>query len=272
MNTGKKSTYSARSIFIFMVFCAIVINTQAQIPVDSSRIVRVLTYNIYHGETMKGDFDLDRIANVIKSVRPDLVALQEVDFKTNRVKKLDLVTELGVRTGLAPLFGKAMSYDDGEYGEGVLSGFSFLYTKNHPLISQEGKEPRSALEVNVVLKSGDIIRFIGTHLDHTRDETDRINQAKQLVELFAKDNRPAILTGDLNALPESTPIQILSMDWSRSFSENLPTWPSDNPSKKIDYILFKPAIRWRVLETRVINEKIASDHCPVLAILELLPE
>ncbi len=267
----KTITYQfAKPVLILLFFYAIIICTHAQTPIDSSRIVRVLTYNIYHGETMNGDFDLDRIANVIKSVKPDLVALQEVDFKTKRVKKLDLVTELGIRTGMAPLFGKAMSYDDGEYGEGILSNYSFLSTKNHALHGREGKEPRSALEVNVVLKSGDTIRFIGTHLDHTNDETDRINQARQLAGLYATDSRPAILVGDLNALPKSMPINILSEQWTRSFSKDEPTWPSDNPRKKIDYILFRPAKRWRVLEMRVIDEKNASDHRPVLAVLELL--
>ena len=74
---------------------------------------------------MRGDFDLDLIANVIKSVNPDLVAMQEVDFNTNRVKKMDLPVELALRTGLTPLFGKAMKFDSGEYGEGVLSRYSF---------------------------------------------------------------------------------------------------------------------------------------------------
>ena len=61
---------------IIILICTTVV---AQPPVDSSRVIRVLTYNILHGETLKGDFDLDRIAEVIKSVKPDLVALQEVD-------------------------------------------------------------------------------------------------------------------------------------------------------------------------------------------------
>jgi len=239
---------------------------------DSSRIVKVLTYNIFHGETMKGDFDLDRIAQVINSVDPDLVALQEVDFNTNRAKKMDLVVELGLRTGLAPLFGKAMSYDGGEYGEGILSRFSFLSSKNHSLAAQEGKEPRSALEVQVVLSGGDTIRFIGTHLDHTRDETDRVSQTIELVKLFANDDMPSILAGDLNARPGSHPMNILLREWTRSFSEDIPTFPSINPKSKIDYILYKPANRWRVIELSVIDEEIASDHRPVLAILELLAE
>jgi len=221
---------------------------------------------------MKGDFDLDLIAQVINSIKPDLVALQEVDFNTQRARNMDLVTELGYRTGLASLFGKAMPYDGGEYGEGILSRYSFLSTQNHALGAQEGKEPRAALEINVSLKSGDAIRFIGTHLDHTKDETDRINQARELNALFTRDEMPSILAGDLNARPESKTMAILFTAWTKSFTENVPTIPATNPKAKIDYILFRPAHRWRVLETRVIDEKVASDHCPVLSILELLPE
>ena len=238
-------------------------------PVDSTKVVRVLTYNIYHGETMKGDFDLDMIAEVISSAKPDLVALQEVDFFTNRARNMDLATELGKRTNMAPLFGKAMEFDEGEYGEGILSRYSFSQTKNHALFAQQGKEPRAALEVMIILQSGDTIRFVGTHLDHTRDETDRINQAKQLNEIFGARNIPTILAGDLNAKPGSATMKILSGRWTQTFEENSPTFPSKDPRIKIDYILFKPANRWRVLETRVLNAPMASDHCPVLSVLEL---
>ena len=246
----------------------------AQIAVDSSRIVRVLSFNIYHGETVNAatDFDLDLLAKVINDIKPDLVALQEVDFKTKRARYMDLVTELGKRTKLAPLFGKAMPFSGGEYGEGVLSKYSFLTTQNHALKAQVGKEPRAALEINVLLKSGDRIRFVGTHLDHTKDETDRINQAKQLNDFFTKDEIPTILAGDLNARPESETMAILFKVWKQSFSENIPTAPAINPSAKIDYILFRPANRWRVIETRVIAEEVASDHRPVLTVLELLIE
>ena len=261
-----------KTLLFSLLIALICFNTGAQVPVDSSRLVRVLTFNIYHGETMKGDFDLDLIAEVIKSVNPDLVALQEVDFYTNRAKNMDLATELGLRTGLAPLFGQAMPYDGGGYGEGILSKYSFLSTQNHALSAQAGKEPRAALEANVVLKGGDTIRFIGTHLDHTKEETDRIAQASELNKLFAKDNRPSILAGDLNARPESKTMSILLKEWKKSFSENTPTAPAAKPRAKIDYILFRPAHRWKVLETYVVDERVASDHRPVLSVLELLPE
>ncbi len=265
----KKSVYQL-CILSFIMFNSA--SVTAQTEVDSSRVVRILTYNIYHGETVAAEkqFDLDLLAKIISDTKPDLVALQEVDFKTNRVLKMDLVTELGLRTKMQAIFGKAMAFDGGEYGEGVLSTFSFLNTKNYALVAREGKEPRAALEVNVSLRSGDTIKFVGTHLDHTEDETDRINQANQLNTIFSKDSTPTILAGDLNAIPESETMKILFKEWQPSFTESIPTSPAENPKAKIDYILFRPANSWRVLERKVIEEKIASDHRPVLSVLELL--
>jgi endonuclease/exonuclease/phosphatase family metal-dependent hydrolase len=238
--------------------------------VDSSKIIRVLTYNILHGATMNGDFDLDRIAAVIKTSQPDIVALQEVDFKTNRAHKMDLATELGYRTQMAPLFGRAMPYDGGEYGEAILSNYTFISTSNHPLPFTEGKEPRAALEAAIILKSGDTIRFVGTHLDHESNDYNRQMQANEINRIYQNTTHPTILAGDLNDLPDSPVMQSLLKSWTPAFTENTPTYPSAKPTKKIDYILFRPANSWRVLEKRVIRETVASDHCPVLVVLELL--
>jgi endonuclease/exonuclease/phosphatase family metal-dependent hydrolase len=62
--------------------------------------VKVLSFNILHGATTKGDFDLDAIARVIIEADPDFVALQEVDYKTKRAKGYDLVTELAINNSL----------------------------------------------------------------------------------------------------------------------------------------------------------------------------
>lgn len=259
-------------LIILLLCLTFSINSFGQNKVDSSRIVRILSFNILHGATVNNDFDLDVIANAIKATKPDLVALQEVDFMTNRAQKMDLVTELAIRTKLVPLFGRAMAYDDGEYGEGILSRYSFLSTQVHPLRYDEGYEPRTALAAEVILKSGDTIQFIGTHLDHIEDERVRMQQAEDLGTIFKNANYPAILAGDLNALPNSNSMKEVYKIWTKADPTNQPTYPSTHPTKKIDYVLYKPANRWRVLETKVIDEKIASDHCPLLTVLELLPE
>ncbi len=260
---------------VITITLAILINCyslKSQTSIDSSRTVKVLSFNILHGATTKGDFDLDVIARVINMVDPDFVALQEVDFKTNRAHNYDLTTEIGWRTKLVPIFGKAMEYDGGEYGEGILSRYSFLATRNIPLPYSLGNEPRAALEITTLLPSGDTVSFIGTHLDHLKNEQDRVAQAKKINEVFSKNCYPTILAGDLNAVPGSTPIGILENIWMGSYNKDnpKPTFPSNNPSVKIDYIMFLPKNKWKVLKTEVIVDTIASDHCAYLSILQLL--
>lgn len=250
------------------------VESSAQIKSDSSRIVKVLSFNILHGATTKGDFNLDVIAKVIIDVDPDFVALQEVDFKTNRAKKYDLVTELAWRTKMTGVFGRAMYYDDGEYGEGVLSKRTYLKTRNVSLPHYPGDEPRAALEITTVLASKDTISFIGTHLDHLNEDTNRLMQAKKINTVFSSNKYPTILAGDLNAEPHSNTMNILESFWTASYDrENpQPTFSSENPTQKIDYVLFYPKHRWRILKREVIQDKIASDHCAYLVILELLNE
>jgi endonuclease/exonuclease/phosphatase family metal-dependent hydrolase len=260
--------------FVTLVLCLLAWagaqRASAQELGKDDRIVRVLSFNIYHGETMRGDFDLEQIARVIRDAEPDLVALQEVDLYTGRSSGRDLASELGLLTRMVPLFGMAMPFDGGEYGEGILSRYSFLKTRNHALPSGEGKEPRSALEARVVLKSGDTIAFVGTHFDHT-GEVDRISQAAVVRDILADIDLPVLLAGDLNATPESRTMEILFSDLKPSDTGFAPTIPTDEPRAKIDYILYGPPERWRVLESRVICDTIASDHCAFLSVLELLP-
>lgn len=235
--------------------------------------VRVLTFNILHGATTEGDFDLDKIADVIKQVNPDLVALQEVDFKTNRAHNYDLATELGLRTKMAPLFGKAMDYDGGGYGEGILSKYPIIASRNIPLPHSPGNEPRAALEVTVELESGDTVSFIGTHLEHQKESGDRVLQVQKINTVFLKNKYPTILAGDLNDLPGSRPISLLKEFWKNVSDKNPePTYPSENPRKKIDYIFYRPSGSWKALETKVICDTIASDHCAVFSVLQLIKQ
>ena len=261
-------------IFIILFAIATGQTVWSQTFIDSSKIIKILSFNILHGATTRGDFDLDVIAKVIKEANPDLVALQEVDFKTNRSKKYDLVTELGWRTKMTPLFAKAMNFDGGEYGEGILSNYSIVQSRNISLPYTSGNEPRAALEIITVLHSGDTIAFIGTHLDHLSDEKDRVAQVRKINEVLSSNQYPTILAGDLNALPGSKPIKILEEMWSASYNKKNPnpTYPSENPTKKIDYVMFYPKNRWKVLHTEVIQDPIASDHCAYLVTIELIED
>ena len=254
-------------LFIFLPLCSLGQKWEGGI-----QSLRILSFNILHGATTNGDFDLDAIAKVIIEADPDFVALQEVDFKTNRAKRYDLATELGWRTKMISLFGKAMPYDGGEYGEAILSKHTLLSSRNVSLPFSPGNEPRAALEITSILPSGDTISFIGTHLDHLRDETDRVKQVHAINDAFKNNPFPSILAGDLNALPLSKPIEILESHWTSCYDKNDPqaTYPSNAPTKKIDYIMFKPNHKWKVVDKKLIADSVASDHCAVLVVLELI--
>jgi endonuclease/exonuclease/phosphatase family metal-dependent hydrolase len=156
----------------------------------------------------------------------------------------------------------------------VLSRWPLMEVKTHALPADEGIEPRAVLEARV--QPGDRAReitFLVTHLDAMRDPAQRMKQAAKIRELFPAggDERAMILAGDMNAVPESEVLQGLCSDWSDSAAgAEFLTSPAGAPRRRIDYILYRPASRWRVVETRAHEEAVASDHRPVLAVLELL--
>jgi len=45
------------------------------------------------------------------------------------------------------------------------------------------------------------------------------------------------------------------------------TFPADKPAREIDFVLYRPADRIELIEYRVVDERLASDHRPVLAVI-----
>ena len=62
--------------------------------VPPTRPLRILTYNIHWALGMDGKYDVERIAEVIKAAKPDLVALQEVDVGVKRSGRVHEVRRL----------------------------------------------------------------------------------------------------------------------------------------------------------------------------------
>ena len=83
-------------------------------------------------------------------------------------------------------------------------------------------------------------------------------------------NRPAILAGDFNDVPSSPTLKELDKLWMRTNPEISPTVPVTKPARQIDYILVRPKERWKVVETKVLDEAVASDHRAIFAVIELV--
>ncbi|WP_298732766.1 endonuclease/exonuclease/phosphatase family protein [uncultured Chitinophaga sp.] len=235
----------------------------------SAQHLKVLTYNIHHGENVRGEINLQSIANVILATNPDLVALQEVDSATARAQKADQLQELASLTGMYTYFAKAMDYDGGAYGTAILSRLPIASGERISLPGSAGREPRVAGIATIRLPGDSLLRFVSTHLDADADPADRISQANALVQHFTPVKETVILAGDLNAPPSAKETGILKQLFTDLTQALGPTYPADTPAVKLDYIMILPRQQHESISARVIEETIASDHRPVVCELKI---
>ncbi|KPK41887.1 MAG: hypothetical protein AMJ65_08555 [Phycisphaerae bacterium SG8_4] len=220
----------------------------------------VLTYNVHHCQGTDGEFDYSRIAGIINDLKPDIAALQEIDVGTNRASGVDQAAVLAELTGLKYAFGRAIDFDSGEYGLAILSRFEIRDVTSTPLPTQPGSEPRIALAARFRPDAGprEMI-FVDTHLCH-RNEQVRTMQTEQLNEFAdSEGDVPVILAGDFNARPASGPMNVLlESNWLDAVA----------PQSRIDYVLLRKCDPWKVVDVRIVDEPVASDHDPVLVTLQ----
>ncbi len=243
---------------------------------DKPHQIRILCYNIHYGQGTDGVYDIARLADVINKTKPDLVALQEMDVHVKRSGRVHQLQELAKLTGLHARFGPTQHYEGGLFGNAVLSRFPILNVVIQPLPYTESTAekvtyPRATVAVTVKAPNDKPLRIVSTHFQHNMPE-DRVAEAKAVNALFTfKDETiPTILAGDINAKPEAEPVQILLEKWTNAIDkEATPTVPATDPKSRIDYIFYRPASAFKVIDTKVIPESIASDHRPVFAILEI---
>jgi endonuclease/exonuclease/phosphatase family metal-dependent hydrolase/dienelactone hydrolase len=265
----------AHHISIFMVtliaMCLVMVGQihAQEISETYEAQLRILTYNIHHGRGVDGTLDLERIAKVIRSASPDIVALQEVDKDVTRSQSIDQPALLADQTDMQVVFGGNLPLQGGQYGNAILSKLPILIDRNHLLPTIDNGEQRGVL-VAQLRKGREVISILATHLDHRRDDRERLASATA-INLIANDlgSSPTILAGDLNATRDSSVLKRLAPNWSIAGELEQPTIPVAKPERQIDFVLTHPTDRWSVVKTEVIDEQIASDHRPLLAVLQL---
>jgi len=244
----------------------------------ASPSVRVLVYNIHAGKDASGVDNLERVAALIRESGADVAMLQEVDRRTRRSGSVDQVARLASLTGFHAAFGKTLDYQGGEYGIAILSRRSIrsdtllrLPVNPPQERSGAGYEPRGALRATILTSLGEV-RVLNTHIDPSREDFYRLQEARELVRIgraLRVGGSTVLLGGDLNSEPESAVMAIFAAsgwkDGWRCGSGNGFTYPAKLPVKRIDYLLLPLELRCRT--ARVIESQ-ASDHLPVLYEIE----
>lgn len=202
--------------------------------------IRVMSYNIHHGEGLDGKLDLERIAKLIVDARADIIGLQEVDRGCERTQKRDLPAELARLTGMTVQFDKNIPNQGGEYGNAVLTKFPIKRAKNTHLKSFANGEQRGVQQLVLDVRGREVL-FMNTHLDARRDPVEREHSAGELLQIVAAAGQmPVILVGDFNAIPEAPSVakvrEALTDSWTVANKDPGFTIPVKKPSRRIDYV------------------------------------
>ncbi|MBN2361836.1 MAG: endonuclease/exonuclease/phosphatase family protein [Deltaproteobacteria bacterium] len=207
---------------------------------------------------------IDAVAAAIARLDADVVGLQEVDVGTRRSGGVDVLAALAQRLGWHAAFGKAMDFDGGGYGVGLLSRVPLEAVRTVPLAGAPGAEPRALLLARVDLDGGRWtvgVTHLASVLDGPQAAELRRQQARTIAETLGGRDA-TILLGDLNAPFDETTLTPLSIVGAFAGLDAGPTYPAPAPTLRLDHIVFSPDL-WQI-GARVVDTGI-SDHRALVA-------
>jgi len=229
----------------------------------------VAAYNIKHGRGMDDRVDLERVAEVLRRLDADVITLQEVDKRTERTGRVDETAVLAELIGYEGVHGAHRPYQGGEYGNAVLTRLPILASRTHAIPPASG----SALavhELDVEVEGIGPVSVVSVHLAGTVEE--RLAQADSVTSYFSRLDHPVVLAGDFNGRPDGPVVTRLRRDWEIATKSGVPyTYPADVPDREIDFVMHRPAGAFRLERHEVIEETMASDHRPIVAVLSSVP-
>lgn len=238
--------------------------------------ITVVTYNIQAGAG-----NLQRIAEELRAMNADLVALQEVDVHWHARsgfahQAAELAQALGVEMRFAPIY--MLPGDSGrpirEFGVALLSKHRIESFRNDSLTRLSTQQANATpvrlpgLLNAVVNVRGTQINVLTAHLDYRADPAIRQAQVSEMLRILS-DTMRTILAGDLNATPDAAELQPLFRRLNDVWPPNGGpgyTYPASAPAKRIDYILVSRL--WP--GTVAVVPGASADHRPVRASLFLV--
>ena len=230
-----------------------------------------MTYNVHSCVGLDFQRSEKRIADVIRSFDPDIVALQELDLGRRRSGSVDQTKIIAEDLGFDRFFSPAMSRGEEHYGDAILSRWPIQRKITMELPSEKAflfRESRGALRVEIETPLGRV-NVVNSHFGLGAAE--RRDQAGALIKWIDEipKTEPTILLGDFNSLPGSAAYRVLAgamRDASRAHGRgNRPTFPTFLPVFALDYIFVNCACEVRGVSVGAGSAaRLASDHFPLL--------
>ena len=227
---------------------------------------RIVTYNVHRCRGLDRRVLPKRIAAVLRPLKADVIALQEVLGAGPKGHGHD--QELSAALGMGWVMGSTRLVRGGLYGNVVMSRFPIDHHTQYDL-TWKTRTPRGCQRVDIQLGQH-TMHVYNVHLGVGLRE--RQYQAKRLGNFIGQDRIPGpkIVLGDFNewgrgfATIELTRV-LKSLDL-RAFLKRRRTYPGLFPVLHLDHIFYDghvEVIKVQVPRTR--RSLIASDHLPLLA-------
>ncbi len=229
--------------------------------------MKLVTYNIQSGRDAWGQLHLDKTAEAIKALAPDICGLNEVRVGCSDSGNVDQLQYLCEQTGLTGCFAPAIPMAGGQYGIGLLSKYPIVSFDVHkvPDVPLEEREPgyyENRVIYRAVLKTDlGALAVYGTHFGLTRPERRyAVKLAKELISAETEQN--LVFMGDLNAYPQDETIKALEEVMHNTHSGERPVFTHHalKLDKTIDYIFTKGNLHSTAAKT---SYTVASDHLPL---------
>ena len=215
----------------------------------SQQTLRVMTFNIRHGEGVDSVYEIERIAQFIQEHQAELIGCQEVDNGySERSRYEDQPQILKDKLNFQIFYGPNIREN---YGNLIISKYPILDAENVALPNPEEKEPRGIIIASININN-ETISFLNTHLS-AYSSKNRALQIQHIREIIIDLPHPIILLGDFNTRPSQQLQPLLEEGMLYSTREILKL------EEGIDDILVSEKLRNSVLEGKLISNKI-SDH------------
>ena len=239
---------------------------------NATNTITIVSYNVKYCSPYNSSVpNVDAVAEVINQAKPDVVFLQELDRNTTRSGKVDQLALLSVKTNLPyTYYGKAIDYQGGQSGLGILSRYTLSDPQRFELPRVELGDTyvsyRILVRANITVNEKKVT-IASTHLELTQENRDL--QVPEINKILSTSNYPVILGGDFNATPDNNTMQtFFSYGFKKTCKTNCNTITSNSPLREIDYIIYRPEVKFKVISHNVVNT-LASDHMPIVSVLEL---
>jgi endonuclease/exonuclease/phosphatase family metal-dependent hydrolase len=237
----------------------------------ASRRLRVATYNVHKCRGLDGRVRPERIAEVLRAIDADIVALQEVVCFEGGARNQHQARFLSEELGYFTEFGENRRHKGGAYGNILLSRFPIQHAHNYD-ISERGRERRGCLRADIALGGGDLLHVFNIHLG-----TSYLERRRQAHKLFAQEivhgkQLPGvrIVVGDFNEWTKGLATRLLGSHFSsadiRGHLGRRRTYPGVLPLLHLDHIYFDEVLKLEKLELyQNPAALVASDHLPLVA-------